>query len=122
MSPRTSTSKHRAANGVRWTCWCQEPIMSLSIQARANILRLRCAARARRSPPWPGRHAFLVVTLFALIGGLLAQTARAETSNTLQHAVSAQQQALQRRHALQQALQRKHNESTLMILGGRPGT
>jgi hypothetical protein len=40
----------------------------------------------------------------------------------LQHAVSAQQQALQRRHALQQALQRKHNESTLMILGGRPGT
>lgn len=96
--------------------------MSLSIQARANILPSRCAARSRRSPPWPYRHAFLAVALFALIEGILAHTARAETSNTLQHAVSAQQQALQRRHALQQALQRKHNESTLMILGGRPGT
>jgi len=65
---------------------------------------------------------FSQLRFFALIGGLLEQTARAETSNMMQHAVSAQQQALQRRHALQQALQRKHNESTLMILGGRPGT
>jgi hypothetical protein len=80
--------------------------MSLSIQARASILPLRCAAR----PPWPGRHAVLAILLFALIGGILAQTARAETSNMLQHAVSAQQQALQRRHALQQALQRKQRE------------
>jgi hypothetical protein len=74
--------------------------MSLSIQARANILRLRCAARPRRSPPWSGRHTVLAGAIFALIGGFLAQTARAETSNTLQHYVSAQQQALQRRHAL----------------------